>query len=146
MRVSIARPHSLTRKERTRMPKPYYPRHPVNWFVKRPAYIQFMLRELTAVFVGGYLIFLLLWLNKLRLGQEAFIGFLGLLKHPLSIILHTVALIAALWHSITWFNLTPKVMPLFIGETRVPGALLAFGMGYLPWIVITLLILWRIWP
>ncbi len=58
--------------------------------------------------------------------------------------MHILALAAALYHSITWFNLTPKIMPLYIGEDRVPDFWAAILMGYLPWTLITFIILWRI--
>ncbi len=45
---------------------------------------------------------------------------------------------------ITWFNLTPKIMPLYIGEDRVPDIWTAILMGYLPWTLCTFIILWRI--
>ena len=58
--------------------------------------------------------------------------------------MHVLAFVAALYHSITWFNLTPKIMPLYIGEDRVPDFWAAILMGYLPWTLITFIILWRI--
>ena len=129
------------------MRKPYQQPHPWNWFVKRPAYVRFMLRELTAVFLGGYLIFLLFFLGRLGSGDSApFVALLDRLKSPLSVFLHGLVLVAALWHSITWFNLTPKAMPLFRGERRVADPLVAIGMGYLPWAIVTILVLWGICP
>ena len=127
------------------MSGPYHRPQPWNWFLKRPAYVKFMLRELTAVFIGLYLLFLLLLLARLGQGDQAFIALLAELDSPLAKVLHSVALVAALWHSITWFNLTPQAMPVFRGEKRVPGALVALAMGYGPWAVITVLILWGVW-
>ena len=123
----------------------YHQPHPWNWFVKRPGYVKFMIRELTAAFVAAYLIFLLVLLSRLNEGEEAFVSILDRLAGGPAILLHVLALIAALWHSITWFNLTPKAMPLFIGETRVANPLVAIGMGYLPWVVLTTLVLWGVW-
>ena len=61
---------------------------------------------------------------------------------PTAILLHSLALAAALFHSITWFNLTPKIMPMYIGEDRVPDLLAAIAMGYLPWVVVSVAVLW----
>ena len=59
-------------------------------------------------------------------------------------LIRPLAMAAALFHSITWFNLTPKAMPVFRGENRLADPLVAFGMGYLPWIVVTVLIVWGV--
>lgn len=115
-----------------------------NWFLARPAYILFMIREITAVFVGAYLILLLVVLSKLGNGEVAFAELLHTLRSPFWMALHAVALIAAIWHSITWFNLTPKVMPFFVGENRVADPLVAIAMGYAPWIIVSAVILWGV--
>jgi fumarate reductase subunit C len=116
------------------------------WFVQKRTYLLFMVRELTAVPIGAYLIFLLILLARLGAGEEAFVVWIKFLSSPMAKVLHSVALIAALWHSITWFNLTPKAMPIFLGEKRVADPLVAFALGYLPWIIVTCLILWSMWP
>ncbi len=103
----------------------------------------FMLRELTSVCIAGYLVFLLWWLYQLgNSDTESFQSLLSIAKHPVSIGLHTIALIAAAWHSITWFNLTPLVMPMRIGEDRVPNIVIAIAMGYGPWLVVSGCLLW----
>ncbi len=116
-----------------------------SWFTKRPGYFMFMIRELTAVFVAVYLVVLLVFLSKVN-DSAAFIELLKELTSPGWRILHALVLIGSLWHSITWHNLTGKVMPVFIGEKKAPGPLIAFAMGYLPWIVISILIMWAICP
>jgi len=55
-------------------------------------------------------------------------------------LLHIIALLFAGYHSITWFNLPPKAMPVRMGEKKVPDILIALGGGYVPWIFITLII------
>ena len=122
----------------------YHPSQPRNWFLQRPGYVKFMVRELTAVFVGAYLIFLLVLLGKLAGGPEVFASILSVLKSPLSVVLHLVILLAALFHSFTWFNLTPKALPFFLGEKRIADPLVAVALGYLPWIVISVLIVWSV--
>ncbi len=126
------------------MSRPYRAPHPWNWFLKRPNYVRFMLRELTAVGIGAYLVFLLVLLARLRGGEPALAELLVSLRSAPSIVLHALALVAALVHSITWFNLTPKAMPVFLGEKRLAGAVVAVGMGYLPWLVVSILILWGV--
>ncbi len=126
------------------MPRPYRQPHPWNWFLKRPRYLIFMLRELTAVLVGAYLIFLLVLLGRLGAEQTAFVDFLRALTGPAAMAFHVVVFLAALFHSITWFNLTPKAMPFFIGEKRVADPVIAIALGYLPWAVVTVGIIWGV--
>ena len=128
------------------MSTPYHRPHPWNWFLKRRGYVRFMVRELTAVFVGAYLVFLIVTLGRLGSGQSAFVAFLAEISHPLWRVLHGIVLVAALWHSITWFNLTPRAMPVFRGDVRISDPLVAIAMGYLPWIVVSILILWGVCP
>ncbi len=122
----------------------YHRPHKWSWFLSKPAYMLFMIRELTAVFIGAYLILLLIVLGKLGGGEAAFSEWLGTMRSPLWMGFHFIALVAALWHSITWFNLTPRAMPFFIGEKRLADPLVAIGMGYGPWLVISLVILWGV--
>ena len=117
---------------------------PSTWFLQRPGYRLFMLREMTSVFLAAYLVFLLVWLYRLGQGPEAFEAMIQAARHPLSIALHLIALAGALYHSITWFNLTPKIMPMYFGEDRVPDLWAAIFMGYLPWAVVTAGILWAV--
>ncbi len=113
-----------------------------DWFLSRPAFRFFMLREATAIFIALYLVFLLVWLRRLGGGPEAFASLQALIRHPVSWVLHAIIFGAALYHSITWFNLTPKIMPMYIGEDRVADTWAAIAMGYFPWIVVTAVVLW----
>lgn len=118
------------------MVRPYHRKFPNTWWLKRRPYFLFMLREATAIFVAGYSVFLLVLLRRLGEGEEAFAAFLETLRSPLSLALHWVALAFALYHTVTWFNLTPKILVLRIGERKVPGALIA-GANYVAWLALS---------
>ena len=45
----------------------------------------------------------------------------------------------ALYHSVTWFNLTPKAMVFWRGEERVSPTLIA-ASNYAAWIVVSILV------
>ncbi len=126
------------------MTGPYRPKPKWAWFMQRPGYIRFMIRELTAVLIGAYLIFLLVLLSKLGRGEASFTALLELCDSVWMYLLHMAALIAAVWHTITWFNATPQALPVFIGENRAPNVLVAIGMGYGPWIMVSAVILWGV--
>jgi fumarate reductase subunit C len=103
-------------------------------------YILFMCREATAVFVWLYLVFYLCQLAKLGGDVGAYTQFLDGRKSFLWILFHVGALIAAIYHSATWFNLTPKVIIVRRGEDKVPDGLI-IGPHYAGWIGLSLAII-----
>lgn len=109
---------------------------PATWWLKKRAYTLFMIRELTAVFIAGYVIFLLCLLYKASQGPDAFAGFVEGLKSPVSIGLHLIALAMALYHSITFFNLAGAVIRVFRGEERVPPLAIVIP-NYILWVVVS---------
>ncbi len=126
------------------MSGPYVRRMSTTWYLKTAPYRRFMVREVTSFFMAGYLVFLLVVLSRLDNGPEAYGALLDTLRSPLSVIGHGLVLLAALYHAITWFNLTPKAVVVRIGEERLPGAVVAIAAGYGPWIVVSALILWGV--
>ena len=113
------------------------------WWLKRKPYILFMIRELTSVFVAGYCIFLLALVYKLTQGAETYGNFISALKLPSSIVLHFITLAFVLYHTITWFNLTPKILVLYRGEERIPQGLVA-GTFYAGWVLVSVILAWLI--
>ena len=122
----------------------YHRSHRKAWFLERPAYVRFMIREFTGFFVGGYLVLLLVTLGKLGGGEAALAEWLAAVSGPGWMIAHVVALAAAVWHSVTWFAVVPQAMPIYLGEDRVPGLIAAVLMGYGPWLTVTAVIVWWI--
>jgi succinate dehydrogenase subunit C len=102
-----------------------------------------MVREFTSVFIAGYCIFLLIFIYKLGQGPMVYGEIIDFLSSPLSIVLHIVALIFAIYHSVTWFNLTPQVLVLRIGEEKVPAFLIS-GANIVAWIIISAIVAWII--
>ena len=120
---------------------PYRRPFPNTWWLKRRPYFLFMIRELTSVFVAGYCVFLLVFVYKLGRGAEEYASMIELIRSPLSIVLQCITLAFVLYHSVTWFNLTPKILVLRIGEERIPQFLVA-GTFYAGWIAVSALIAW----
>ena len=109
------------------------------WWLKRKPYILFMIRELTSVFVAGYCIFLLVLVYKLTQGADAYGNLMVALKSPSSVALHLITLTFVLYHTITWFNLTPKILVLYRGEDRIPQGLVA-ATFYAGWVVVSIIV------
>jgi len=121
--------------------KPYVRPMPATWWLKRTPYLLFMLRELTSVFIAAYVVLFLVMIRRLSEGQAAYELFLNGLRSPLAISFHVVALAFALFHTITWFHLTPKAMAVRIGEERVPPALI-IAPNYVAWVVVSAAVAW----
>ena len=124
------------------MSEPY--RRPISattWWLGKRNYVLFMLRELTSVFIAAFLIVYLIQLAQLAQGAEAYTAFLDRLASPGWIVFHLLVLVAALYHTITSFSLTPKLIVVPLGEERVPAVVLV-GSGYVAWLVISAIIAW----
>ena len=120
---------------------PYHRPTTNTWWLKRKPYILFMIREITSIFVAGYCVFLLLLIFKLGQGANPYETFIANLKSPLSIGLHLISLSFVLYHTITWFNLTPKILVLYKGEDRVSQSLVA-SVFYIVWVIVSVIITW----
>jgi fumarate reductase subunit C len=121
--------------------KPYVRPISATWWLKRSSYLLFMLRELSSVFVAGYVVIFLVMIRRLSQGPAEYEAFLATLGSPLAILFHIVALAFALLHTITWFNLTPKAMAVWRGEERLPAAAMIVP-NYVAWIVVSGVIAW----
>ena len=123
-------------------PKPYV-REPARttWYLAHPRYLQHMAQELTSVFIGAYALLLLWGIRALAAGEEAWQAFLAGLSSPLALGFQWLILAAALYHTVSWFAVTPKAMPVQLGERFVPGSLIA-GAHYLAWLAVSLFILY----
>jgi len=100
--------------------KPYNRPPPHRFWISRMPYFMFIVREMTSLFTAGFCLFLLYFIYTLGQGPEAFNGFIEGLSSNIVISVHWVVLIFALYHTYTWFALTPKVMVIWIGEKKLP--------------------------
>ena len=120
--------------------KPYVRAITSEWIFRHPRYLRYMVREFSCLFIGGWTLLMVWGLKQLSEGPGAWAAFLECLRSPASIAFHVLALAFAAYHSITWFNLTPKALPLQVGEEFVPDAAIA-GAHFGAWAVLSLAIL-----
>jgi len=125
------------------MPKPYMRKMPATWWLRKRAYFWFMMRELTAVFMGVYCVVLLVMLYRMKQGGPQFDEFLAALQTPWSVGFHFIAFVAAMYHTVTWFALVPKALVLRMGEEKVPPIVLV-GAHWLGWAVVSALLIWLV--
>ncbi len=114
-----------------------------SWWLARPRYIRYMARETSCVFIGAYTAVVVVGLVRLSEGAAAWGAFLETLQGPASVAFHLLALAFALYHTTTWFNVTPKAMPVQLGETRLPGGII-IGAHYAGWAVVSVLVLFLV--
>lgn len=112
----------------------------VRWFFRHPRYVRYMMREVTCLFIGAYTLLLVWGLRELAQGPEAWAAFLHWIRSPWSVAFHIVALAFSVYHSVTWFNLTPKALPVQTGEAFVPDAVIS-GAHYAAWGLLSVVIL-----
>lgn len=113
------------------------------WWLSHPRYVRYMAREASCIFIGAYSGVLVFGLVRLSQGAAAWDAFLEGLQTPGSIAFHLLALAFSLYHTTTWFNVTPKAMPIWLGKRRVPGSIIV-GAHYLVWIVVSVLVLFLV--
>ena len=111
------------------------------WWLERPAYLAFIARELSSIFIAWFVVYLLLLVRSVSQGGASYQQFLAWSRHPLVMLLNVVTLLFVLIHAVTWFKLAPKAMVVHLGRKRVPAALIS-ASNYAAWIATTALVLW----
>jgi fumarate reductase subunit C len=120
--------------------KPYMRKLPKWWWLRQRSYTIYMIRELTCIFIGAYTTVIVVSLMRLSQGRSEYEAFLNSLHSPFWITFHLVAILFALFHTVTWFGVAPKAMPLQIGERKVPDAAIIMA-HYAGWIVVSAAVL-----
>ncbi|HCR2081983.1 TPA: fumarate reductase subunit FrdC [Enterobacter hormaechei subsp. hoffmannii] len=101
--------------------KAYVRPMPSTWWKKLPFYRFYMLREGTAVPAVWFSLELMYGVYALKHGPEAWASFVGFLQNPIIVVLNLIVLAAALLHTKTWFELTPKAANIIVkGEKMGP--------------------------
>ena len=110
------------------------------WFLSQPRYKRYMAREVTCIFILAYTFLLICALGALAKGPDAFAGFMHALRSPLGVLFNLAVLVMTIYHSISWFVVTPQAMPIQRGEEFVPGSIIV-NAHYGAWAVVSLIIL-----
>jgi fumarate reductase subunit C len=121
--------------------KPYVREETWRWVFRHPRYLRYMTREFSCLFIGAWTLMMVWGLKQLAEGPVAWTAFLEWLKSPASIAFHIIALVFTAYHSITWFNLTPKALPVQVGESFLPKGVIA-GAHFAAWAALSLAVLY----
>lgn len=122
-------------------PRWYRERVSTWWWLGEWHYLKFILRELTSLSVAWFVVLTLSQLRALSHGLAAYMRFANRLASPIMITLNLIAFCFVMFHTITWFNLAPRAMPVRMGGKRVPEFLVA-APNYVLWIVVSAFVAW----
>jgi fumarate reductase subunit C len=95
------------------------------WFLSRPSYFLYMVRELTVVFMTAWLVWFLYEVVLLK--QNAFVALTG---NYAVLAFSAVCLLFTLYHAVTFLNLSGLILRIPIGDRFAPAVAvrgLAFG-------------------
>jgi fumarate reductase subunit C len=120
--------------------RPYLRKVERSWWLSHPRYVSYMIRELTSLFVGLYCALLAVGLVRLSQGEAAWDGFVAAFSSPAGVAFQCLCLAFAAYHSVTWFALTPKAMPLRLKGEAVPGGVIV-GAHYVAWAAVSIVVL-----
>ena len=111
------------------------------WWLEKPAYVAFILREGSCLFVAWFVAYLLLLVNAVSGGPASYARFLEWSASPWVLALNAVSFLFLVYHAITFFVAAPQAMVVHVGRARVPGSLVLAG-HYAAWAVSSALVLW----
>ena len=111
------------------------------WWLQSRAYLLFIVRELTCVFVAYFAIVSIWLIRALSQGSDVYAQFMAWMRAPAFTVLNSLALLALLFHAITFFNLSPSLIALRRGDERVPNWVIAAPL-YLVSIILSAVVAW----
>jgi fumarate reductase subunit C len=116
------------------------PKH-TYWWLEKPSYFVFILRELTCLPVAWFAVYLLLLIQAVIDGPAAYEQFMAWSASPWMITLNVVSFALMVFHAITFFDAAPQALVVHLGHTRVSGRLVLIG-HYVAWAGASAAVLW----
>lgn len=113
------------------------------WWLEKRAYVAFISREISSIFIAWFIVYLLLFIRAVSRGDSSYQAFLVWSRHPVVMALNIVTFLFVTFHAFTWFNLAPKAMVVHLGRKRLPASLIS-ASNYGAWIVATALVVWAL--
>jgi fumarate reductase subunit C len=125
-------------------PRPLPQPLPTYWWLEKRSYFMFMLREMSCVFVGWFVVFLLMLISAVArgdTGDQGYRAFLNWSARPGIVLLNLVSLGFILLHAITFFNAAPQAVVVRVGETKVAPSVIG-GAHYAGLAAVSALVAW----
>lgn len=100
--------------------KPYRRRQSRWWWLENSSSFFYILRELSSFFVYLWCLVLLGVGFLLTLGGASLSLIVQFFSSPVMMIFSSLSLVFLLIHSVTWFSLAPRAMPIYWRQRRLP--------------------------
>lgn len=128
---------------RTNPPRTY--RRPVSvwWWLRKPTYVLFVLRELSSIFIAWLVAFLVVMIFSVGRGAAAYQHFMSWAGSAWVVVINVIAFLFAALHTVTWFLLTPKAMGMRFRGRAVPARAIITG-EYVALAVVSAFVLWLV--
>lgn len=94
-----------------------------SWWLRKKTYLSYMMREVSSLFIGAFSLMMVWGIYRFSQGEAAYTAWSNSLW-SYSFLLSIIMFIFAVYHSFTWFLVTPKAMPLKIAGKRIPGVII----------------------
>jgi fumarate reductase subunit C len=111
------------------------------WWLEKPSYFAFILREASCVFVAWFVVYLLMLVDAVNSGRSAYQALLAWSATPGILALNVVSFLFLVFHAVTFFDAAPQAMVVHLGGKRVPGQLIGLG-HYAAWAVVSVGVAW----
>lgn len=97
------------------------------WWIGKGSYFAFIVRELSCLFVGWFVVYLLLLVSAVSQGDATYQQLLAWSATPLILFVNIVSLLSVAFHAVTFFAAAPRAMIVKVGPNTVPGGLVLAG-------------------
>jgi fumarate reductase subunit C len=134
---SEGRPHAYTAYH----PRWLRQRVSTYWWVQKPSYFAFIMRELSCLFVAWFVVYLLMLVRAIGEGEAAYQAFLAWSAGPGVLLVNLVGFGFIVYHAITFFVAAPQALVVHVGRKRVPSILVG-AAHYLGWMVVSAVVAW----
>ena len=120
-------------------------RRPIStwWWLRKRSYFLFVMRELSSLFVAWLVLFLLLFVEAVFEGEEAYHAFLERASSGPLLVLNVIAFAFLVLHTVTWFGVTPQAMDLRLRGRKVP-TVAVLGAQYVALAVVSAFVFWLV--
>jgi len=119
------------------------PRVSTFWWLEKGSYLVFILRELSCVFVGWFVVYLLMLVRAVIQGDASYQAFMAWSATTPILLLNIVSFLFLVFHAVTFFDAAPQAMVVKLGPNKVPGSLILAG-HYAGWAAASALVIWLV--
>jgi len=110
------------------------------WYLANRDYTIHMVNEMTSFFVAILALVTLWGIAAVAGGADSYQRFLATLSSPLMLLVMLLTTLVMFYHAVAWFSVTPKAMPIQMGEDFVADEIIA-GAHYVVWAILSLVVL-----